>query len=149
MKLVEHLRKHPDGVRLVGVYDDRQDPQRVSLSGLPMAGRLNHLIEAGRKAVDAGAHDILVDLRKVPFMGSSGLVAFHTIALLLSGEEPPDLDGGWGAHHAMLRSIESGMQAHLQLLGPVASVRRALERTGMDRFLPIHDDEAAAIAAFH
>ena len=121
----------------------------LRLDGDLDASSYEALIDAGRKAVDAGAHDILVDLRKVPFMGSSGLVAFHTIALLLSGEEPPDLDGGWGAHHAMLRSIESGMQAHLQLLGPVASVRRALERTGMDRFLPIDDDEAAAIAAFH
>ena len=48
MKLVEHVSKHSDGVRLVGVYDDRQDPQRVSLTGLPMAGRLADLIEAGR-----------------------------------------------------------------------------------------------------
>ncbi|MFN8621154.1 MAG: STAS domain-containing protein [Chloroflexota bacterium] len=120
----------------------------LRLEGDLDASSYESLIDAGRKAVDTGAHDILVDLRKVPFMGSSGLVAFHTIALLLSGEEPPDLDGGWGAHHAMQSSIESGPQEHLRLLGPVASVRRALERTGMDRFLPIHDDEAAAIAAF-
>jgi putative colanic acid biosynthesis UDP-glucose lipid carrier transferase len=51
MKLVEHVTKHPDGVRLVGVYDDRQDPQRVSLAGLPMAGRLADLIEAGRNGL--------------------------------------------------------------------------------------------------
>ena len=112
------------------------------------ASTYEQLIDAGRKAVDAGAHDILVDLRKVPFMGSSGLVAFHTIALLLAGEEPPDLAGGWDAHHALQRSVEAGMQTQLQVLGPVASVRRALERTGMTRFIPVHEDEAAAIAAF-
>jgi anti-anti-sigma regulatory factor len=112
------------------------------------ASTYEQLIVAGRKAVDSGAHAILVDLRKVPFMGSSGLVAFHTIALLLAGDEPPDLASGWDAHHALQRSVESGMQTQLQVLGPVASVRRALERTGMTRFIPVHEDEAAAIAAF-
>ena len=51
MKLQEHVRRYPDGTRLVGVYDDRQDPQRVDMSGLPMAGRLKDLIEAGRKGI--------------------------------------------------------------------------------------------------
>jgi anti-anti-sigma regulatory factor len=120
----------------------------LRLDGDLDASSYESLIDAGRRAADAGAHDVLVDLRKVPFMGSSGLVAFHSIALLLAGEEPPDLEGGWDAHHAMLRSVESGPQAHLHLLAPVATVRRALQRTGMDRFLPIYEDEEAAIAAF-
>jgi putative colanic acid biosynthesis UDP-glucose lipid carrier transferase len=51
LKLVEHLKRYPDGTRLVGVYDDRQDPQRVDLSGLPMVGRLKDLIEAGRNGL--------------------------------------------------------------------------------------------------
>lgn len=120
----------------------------LRLEGDLDASTFEQLIDAGRKAADAGAHDVLVDLRKVPFMGSSGLVAFHTIALVLAGEEPPDLDGGWNAHHALQRSVEAGLQTHLQILGPQASVRKALERTGMTRFIPVHDDEAAAIAAF-
>ena len=120
----------------------------LRLEGDLDASSYEQLIDAGRKAVDAGAHDILVDLRKVPFMGSSGLVAFHTIALLLSGEEPPDLEGGWGAHHAIQQSVEGGMQTHLQLVGAASSVKRALERTGMLRFIPLHEDEAAALAAF-
>lgn len=120
----------------------------LRLDGDLDASSYESLIDAGRKAVDAGAHDILVDLRKVPFMGSSGLVAFHTIALLLSGDEPPDLEGGWNAHHAIQRSVESGMQTHLQLFGPGSSVKRALERTGMLRFIPVHPDESTALAAF-
>ncbi len=51
LKLVEHMKRHPDGTRLVGVYDDRQNPQRVDMSGLPMAGRLKDLIEAGRNGL--------------------------------------------------------------------------------------------------
>jgi len=121
----------------------------LRLDGDLDASTYEGLIEVGRQVIDEGAHAMLVDMRKVPFMGSSGLVAFHTLALLLAGEEPPDLEGGWNAHHAMQRSVEDGMQELLQLLGPVASVRRALERTGMTRFIPVHDDEATALAAFH
>ncbi|MEZ5923332.1 MAG: undecaprenyl-phosphate glucose phosphotransferase [Hyphomicrobiaceae bacterium] len=51
MKLLEHVRSHPDGTRLVGIYDDRQDPQRVNMTDLPMAGRLADLIEAGRNGL--------------------------------------------------------------------------------------------------
>lgn len=120
----------------------------LRLDGDLDASTFEQLIDAGRKAVDAGTHDMLIDLRRVPFMGSSGLIALHTIALLLAGEEPPDLDGGWNAHHALQRSVEAGLQTHLQILGPQASVRKALERTGMTRFIPVHDDEAAATAAF-
>jgi anti-anti-sigma regulatory factor len=120
----------------------------IRLEGDLDASSYESLIEAGRVAVNGGARDILIDLRGVPFMGSSGLVALHSIALLLAGEEPPDLDGGWDAHHALQRSVEAGMQQHLRLLGPGASVRRALERTGMTRFIEVHEDEAAAIAAF-
>ena len=120
----------------------------LRLDGDLDASSFEGLIEAGRNAADAGAHGILIDRRKVPFMGSSGLVAFHTIALLLAGEEPPDAEGGWSAHHAMRRSMEAGLQPHLRLFGPAATVRRALERTGMTRFIEIHEDQATALAAF-
>lgn len=106
------------------------------------------LVDAGRAEVAAGASHILVDLRGVPYMGSSGLVALHSIALLLAGEEPPDPEHGWGAHHARARSVDGGVQDGLRVLGPNPSVARVLERTGMTRFIAVHDDESAALAAF-
>jgi anti-anti-sigma regulatory factor len=106
------------------------------------------LIDVGRAAVTGGARNILIDLREVPYMGSSGLVALHSIALLLAGSEPPDPESGWSAHHAMARSVEAGMQEQLRLLGPVPAVSRVLERTGMTRFIAVDEDEAAALAAF-
>ena len=106
------------------------------------------LIDAGREAIAAGAQHMLLDLRRVPYMGSSGLVAIHSLVLMLAGEEPPDPETGWSAHHAMAGSVEAGVQPHLRLLGPVASVQRVLERTGMTRFVEVYEDEATAIAAF-
>ena len=106
------------------------------------------LIDAGREVIAAGATDILIDLRGVPYMGSSGIVALHSLVLMLAGEEPPDPESGWSAHHAMASSVDAGMQQHLRLLGPGTAVQRVLERTGMTKFIAVDDDEASAIAAF-
>jgi anti-anti-sigma regulatory factor len=120
----------------------------MRLDGDLDARSYEQLIDAGRAAISDGTRHILIDLRGVPFMGSSGLVAIHSIALMLGGEEPPDLDSGWEAHHEMSRSTETGMQDRLRLLGPVPAVRRVLERTGMTRFIEVYEDEAGALAAF-
>lgn len=109
------------------------------------------LIDEGRRLYAEGDRDLLVDLRNVPFMGSSGLVALHSVALIFNGSEPPDLESGWAAHHAMEASVEAGLQPHVKVLipdAPGSSLRRVMERTGMDRFIDVRTDEADAIAAF-
>lgn len=47
-KLMEHITAGGSGVRLVGVYDDRQDPSRADWQDLPYVGGLTDLIQAGR-----------------------------------------------------------------------------------------------------
>ena len=120
----------------------------LRLEGDLDAKSYTQLIDTGREVIAAGATNLLLDFRGVPYMGSSGIVAIHSLVLMLSGEEPPDPESGWSAHHAMASSVEAGMQEHLRLLGHATAVRRVLERTGMTNFIDVHDDEAAAIAAF-
>jgi anti-anti-sigma regulatory factor len=120
----------------------------VRLEGDLDATNYEQLIATGRELAAGGARHILVDLRQVPYMGSSGLVALHSVVLAFAGEEALDVEGGWGAHHAIAHSADQGLQNGLRLLGPVPAVRRALERTGMSRFIEIHEDEAQALAAF-
>lgn len=109
------------------------------------------LIEEGRRLRDDGARDVLLDLRSVPYMGSSGLVAIHAIALLFNGGDAPATDSGWEAHHAIARSVDDGLQPHVKVLlpaDPASPLRRVFERTGMNRFIDVRDDEADALAAF-
>jgi anti-anti-sigma regulatory factor len=124
----------------------------VRLDGELDASNYEALIGRTRELFDAGSRDILLDLRGVSYMGSSGLVAIHAVALLFEGEQLPDFESGWEAHHAIARSVESGRaQEHTKLLAsadPANSVRRVLSRTGMDRFIPVETDEAAAVASF-
>lgn len=134
---------------------DRADA-RVPVTILRLEGDLDAsnfeaLLERGRELYAEGTRHLLLDMRGVPYMGSSGLVALHGLALVLGGEAAPDPESGWEAHHAIARSVESGMQPNLKVVaaaGPDNAVRRVFQRTGMDRFIEVLDDEAAALAAF-
>ena len=106
------------------------------------------VIAKAREAYDAGARYMLIDMNGVPFMASSGLVALHSVALLLRGEEPPDPQHGWSAFHALDRDRDNGLQRHVKLLNPQPQVDRTLEMTGLKRFFEIHADPQAAIASF-
>jgi anti-anti-sigma regulatory factor len=126
---------------------------RVPVTVIEIHGDLDYsnyhdVIDAAREAYAAGARHLLIDLRDVPFMGSSGLVAIHSAALLMAGQPPPDPEAGWQAHHAMGQTAEGGTQAHVKLLGPQPRVEQVLERTGLKQFFEIHAEQAEAIASF-
>jgi len=106
------------------------------------------LIATAHEACDAGARHILLDLSDMPYMSSSGLVALHSIALMLRGEVPPDPEAGWEAFRAIDRDRDSGLQQHVKLLNPQSQVDRALETVGFKQFFEVHTDLAAAIASF-
>ena len=123
----------------------------LRLDGDLDASNFETVIDEGRRLYAEGARDLLLDLRSVPFMGSSGLVALHSLALIFNGTEPPDPESGWGAHHAIADSVEAGVQPHLKVLlpdTPDSSLARIMSRTGMDRFIDVRTDEADAIGAF-
>jgi anti-anti-sigma regulatory factor len=84
----------------------------------------------------------------VPFMGSSGLVALHAVAVLMRGDKPADPASGWDAIHAIDRDRESGMQKHAKLLAPQQQVDRVLDRTGLKQYFEIHSDRETAMASF-
>jgi anti-anti-sigma regulatory factor len=106
------------------------------------------LIDAARQAYQAGAGDLLIDMSDTSFMSSAGLVALHSIALMMNGMQPPDPASGWDALRAIDRDKTSGFQKHVKLLNPQARVDRSLEMTGMKQFFEVFQDRAAAIASF-
>ncbi len=106
------------------------------------------VIDKAREVYAEGTRNVLLDLSEVPYMGSSGLVAFHSVALLMRGETPPDPEQGWGALRSIDRERESGLQHHVKLLNPQPKVERVLKMAGFDQFFEIYTDEEAAIASF-
>jgi anti-anti-sigma regulatory factor len=127
---------------------------RVPVTIMGLHGELdgsNYLdvIDKAKELYDAGTRDLLIDMSNVTFMASSGVVALHSIALLLQGQEPPDPEYGWSAFHAIERDRDSGVQEHVKILNPHPDVDRTLEMTGLKgRFFEIYTDQGAAIASF-
>jgi hypothetical protein len=80
-------------------------------------------------------------------MSFAGLISFHTIAVMLRGDQPPSLDSGWEAVHSLKRDLDLGIQEHLKLLGVQPNVDELLERVGFRQYLKIHDDLEMALAS--
>ena len=113
------------------------------------AGNYLDLVAKAREIFQVGARDVVLDMRDVPAISSSGLAALYSAAVVLRGEEPPDPEAGWATFHAMARELESGsQQPHFKLLGPQPKVKQALQQVGFENFLEIYEDLERAVASF-
>jgi anti-anti-sigma factor len=126
---------------------------RVDVTVLRVEGQLDgqsyqNLIAKARELFDEGARDFVLDLTDLTYISSAGLVALHSIALMLKGEEMPDTEHGWSAYRSMGRGSEAGMQAHIKLLNPRDEVRSVLEMVGFDRLFEIFTDRNEAVKSF-
>ena len=95
-----------------------------------------------------GARNFILDLSDVPFMSSAGLVALHSIAIMLRGERPADPQSGWTALKSIDRSKEAGMQEHVKLLQPQAYVAETFDKAGFTQFFRVFSDLNQAVASF-
>jgi anti-anti-sigma regulatory factor len=119
----------------------------MALEGELDAATYLDAIGRARQCIADGTSYMLLDLASLVYMGSSGLFALHSVAMLLRGEEPPDPESGWGAIHEVARD-ESASAQHLKLLSPQPQVERVLERSGMSRFFETYTDRAEALGSF-
>ena len=106
------------------------------------------LISKAAELYDAGARNILLDLSEVTYISSAGIVALHTIALMLRGESLPNAEEGWNTLRATGRASEAGVQQHLKLLNPRPEVNMVLEMVGFAAYLEAFQDQDKAIRAF-
>jgi len=126
---------------------------RVPVTILELHGDLDgsnyqEVIARAHDLYGAGTRHLLIDMGDVPYMSSAGLVALHSVILLLRGEQPPDPDSGWSAFHAIAREQGGGVQKAVKLLNPQPRVRRTLEMTGMQEFFEVYTDRQAAVESF-
>jgi len=117
----------------------------IALDGELDGSNFERVIDAGREARDGGARRIVLDLSGLTYMGSSGLVAIHSVALLLRGQEPTSPEDGWQALHDL--GSPGDAESGVVLAGPQPSVERVLDRSGMLGLFPVHPDRASAVAA--
>ncbi len=128
-----------------------QEPGAITI--FVLTGELDYsnfeqLVDAARQACQQGARRLLLDLAGLEYMGSSGLVALHAVAMIFSGQEPPDPEEGWAAYRTLTDDVEGHTHEFVKLLRPSAQVVSVLERTGMRQFFEVHVDRSAAVASF-
>ena len=106
------------------------------------------LIAKARELYDAGARDFLLDLSDLTYISSAGLVAIHSIALMVKGEELPDTESGWTAYRSMGRTSAAGLQTHIKLLNPREEVKNVLDMVGFGNVFQIFTDLDQAVKSF-
>lgn len=106
------------------------------------------LIGKARELYDAGARDFILDLSDLTYISSAGLVAIHSIALLVKGEELPDPESGWSAYRSMGRTSAAGLQTHIKLLNPREEVKNVLDMVGFGNVFQIFNDLDEAVKSF-
>ena len=120
----------------------------VGLSGELDCQTYQDFISHARGLYEAGARDVLLDLGELSYISSAGLVALHTVALLLRGEAIPSADDGWASMKAVKKEAGSKPEEHLKLLNPQPDVRNVLEMVGFDRAFEIHANLEEAVGSF-
>jgi anti-anti-sigma regulatory factor len=105
------------------------------------------LIDMAKAEIDAGAHDVLLDLAETAYMSTAGMLALQSIARMLRGEAATNPEAGWSAIHALEHEREQP-QTHLKLLNPQPRVAKSLDLIGFTPHFPVFTDRDEAIASF-
>jgi anti-anti-sigma regulatory factor len=106
------------------------------------------LIAKARELYQAGARDFVLDFSDLTYISSAGLVALHSIALLVQGEELPDPEHGWATYRSLGRTSAAGVQTHIKLVNPRADVKNVLDMVGFSSIFQIFIDLEEAVKSF-
>ncbi len=120
----------------------------IQLDGKMDGQNYQQLIDKAKELLGGGAHDLLIDLSKLTFISSAGLVALHSVALLARGEAAPDTDQGWKSVKDMDHDKKTGTQPHVKLLNPRPEVSNVLDMVGFTQMFDIFTDQAKAVQSF-
>jgi Anti-anti-sigma regulatory factor (antagonist of anti-sigma factor) len=120
----------------------------IKLDGQLDGQNYQDVIARAREAYSAGWRDFLIDMSDLTYISSAGLVALHSVSLLIRGEQLPDTESGWSAYRSMGRSREAGLQQHIKLLNPRDGVKSVLDMVGFTSVFEIFTDLNEAIQSF-
>ncbi len=130
-----------------------QQQGRVPVSVIHLDGKLDSnsfqkLINEAKAVFDGGARHLILDMTKLTYISSAGIVALHSIAKLFRGEVLPNTEAGWAAIRSMEKERSSGAQQNVKLLNVPPEVRSVLDVVGFAAFFEMHADLQQAVASF-
>lgn len=120
----------------------------VNLQGQLDGQTYQELIAKAQELYKAGARDFVLDLSGLSYISSAGLVALHSIALLVKGENLPDPEHGWATYRSLGRTTTDGVQNHVKLVNPRDEVKSVLDMVGFTNVFEIYADLDQAVKSF-
>jgi anti-anti-sigma factor len=120
----------------------------MQLTGDIDASTYTDVISKAQEAYDEGSRDLLIDLSKVSYVSSAGLMSLHTIVKIFAGHSIQPKDGGRPSFRAINRDLDGPMRAHVKLLSPQPAVEQVLDMVGLKLFFDIHTDLETAVKSF-
>jgi anti-anti-sigma regulatory factor len=133
--------------------DFSKQESRVSVTIMQLTGNLDasnyaEVIAKAQAVYDEGARNLLVDLSKVPYVSSAGLMSLHTVALIFVGHSMNSKESGRPVSRSINAQNEKTVRQHVKLLSPQPAVEQVLDVTGLKQFLDIYTDLETAIQSF-
>jgi len=126
---------------------------RVPVTVIKLEGQLDGqtyeaLLGRAKELHASGGRDFLLDLSDLTYISSAGLVAIHTITLLLHGETVSESEDGWASMKAAKKTAEEKTQEHIKLLNPSEEVKSVLDMVGFGNVFDIFTDLDEAVKSF-
>ena len=96
------------------------------------------------QAVQAGAHDVVLDLTRVGYLSSAGIRMLSHLFNMLRGNLPQESDA------AMKQGVRDGTfkSPHLKLVSPTPRVSEVLKMSGLDMMIESYPSVSEAVASF-
>jgi anti-anti-sigma factor len=129
-----------------------QQQGRVPVTVVQLDGKLDsysfqNLINEAQKLFTAGSRHLILDMTKLTYISSAGIVSLHSIAKLFRGEALPNVEAGWNTIRSMEKE-RSGVQENIKLFNVPPEVRSVLDVVGFASFFEMHTDMEKAVASF-
>jgi anti-anti-sigma factor len=120
----------------------------MQLAGNLDASNYTEVIDKAQEVRNDGVRDLLIDLGKVPYISSAGLMSLHTVVLIFAGQSTQSKVGGRPSFRPINMARDGEVRKHVKLLNPQAAVEQVLDVVGLKQFFDIHTDLDTAVKSF-
>lgn len=120
----------------------------MQLAGDIDASTYTDVINMAQQTFDEGSRNLLIDLSKVPYVSSAGLMSLHTIVRIFAGQSVQPKEGGRPSFRAINKEQDGPVRAHVKLLSPQPAVEQVLDMVGLKLFFDIHTNLEDAVNSF-
>ena len=120
----------------------------MHLMGNLDASNYTDVIAKAQETYDEGTRDLLIDLSKVPYISSAGLMSLHAVVLIFAGKSVQSKETGRPSFRSIDPQRDSAGLQHVKLLSPQIAVEQVLDVVGLKQYLDIHTDLENAVQSF-